>query len=254
MDRCGKILNEIGESYPDWVVSNSVSPQGAALISIANGCVLNFSSTAIDLSLRRDLDEDPISEQNVIELHKQIDEMTTLICDRLDVIEALRIGFRMVFCIPMRSKENAASEVKLKNFWKLNQKFLGDLGGSTSSEAMTIEFEQEDASFRLAIQSMERKENVKMGSKKHAIRIADYPKSQRPLFLDNRGQAAKNVANSARKSQNEKWSVPYLLVIDVDGFIQDPPAIDASNFSQKMASKICELGHQVGKGYTQWQA
>ena len=154
----------------------------------------------------------------------------------------------------MRSKENAASEVKLKNFWQLNPEFLGDLGGSTTSEAMTIEFEQEDASFRLAIQSMERKENVKMGRKKQAIRIADYPKSQRPLFHDNRGQAAKNVADTARKTQNEKWSVPYLLMIDVDGFNQDTPATGASNFSQKMASKICELGHQVEKGYRQWQA
>ena len=47
LDRCGKILNEIGKDYPDWVVSNNVSPQGAALISNSNGCILNFSSAAI---------------------------------------------------------------------------------------------------------------------------------------------------------------------------------------------------------------
>lgn len=247
LDRCGRILNEIEKNYPEWVVSNSISPQGSALLSISNGCQLNFSSTSIDLSLRRDVNDDPITEQNISDLHKQIDEMTTFICDRLDVSQVLRIGFRMIFSIPMGSKETAASGVKAKNIWKMGESFLNDVGGTTTSEAMTIEFDLGESSYRLGIHPMERTENVKLGNRKHSLRMADLPNRQRSKL-----EYSRDVAKVARLDQNEQWNVPHFVRIDIDGFVQDPESIDAVDFSKKTYKTMVEISQKLERGYSKW--
>ncbi len=217
------------------------------MFSISNGCQLNFSSTSIDLSLRRDLNDDPITEQNVNDFHKQIDEMTTFVCDRLDVSQVLRIGFRMIFSIPMQSKETAVSEVKGKNIWKMGESFLNDIGRATTSEAMTIEFDLGESSYRIGILPMERPENVKLGNKKHSLRMADLPDKQRTKLGYSR-----DVAKVARLDQNEQWNVPHFVRVDIDSFVQDPDTINAADFSKKNHQTILDIAQKVERGYSKW--
>jgi hypothetical protein len=247
LDRCGSILNEIERKYTDWVVSNSVSPQGSALLAVSNGCQLNFSSTSIDLSLRRESTDDPISEASSRVFHDQIDEMTTFICDRLDVSKATRIGFRMIFTVPMPSKELAALNVREKNIWKLGSEFLNDIGGTTTSEAMTVEFDLAESSYRLGIQPVEKAENVKLGNRKHAVRMADLPSGPRTKL-----QSSRNVAKLARQDEIDSWNVPNFVRIDIDAFQDDPQTIDAVEFSRKNSVTITDIAQKINRGFSSW--
>jgi hypothetical protein len=153
----------------------------------------------------------------------------------------------MIFTVPMPSKELAALNVREKNIWKLGSEFLNDIGGTTTSEAMTVEFDLAESSYRLGIQPVEKAENVKLGNRKHAVRMADLPSGPRTKL-----QSSRNVAKLARQDKIDSWNVPNFVRIDIDAFQDDPQTIDAVEFSRKNSVTITDIAQKINRGFSSW--
>lgn len=99
----------------------------------------------------------------------------------------------------------------------------------------------------LGILPMERAENVKLGNRKHSLRMADLPNKQRTKL-----EYSRDVAKIARQDQNEQWNVPHFVRIDIDGFEQDLETINAADFSKKTYKTMVEIAQNMERGYGKW--
>ena len=145
----------------------------------------------------------------------------------LDVTEISRIGFRLVFCFPVNSGTDADQWGKKRNLWNVDQHLENLFDGVPKSEAMILEFECNDCSFRLAIQPGERPENRLIGSRKHLVRSKDLPRSQRDQLALN---------------EKKRYKERVVRIVDVDSFAENPdPDIKAGEFARSSSDKIYQV-------------
>lgn len=251
LDRCGRILREILKDHPEWVVADAPNPQHASLICTDNGCAFNFGIAALDLSLRRDIDGAPISDDDLNLFFKQIEVMTSIVVDRLEIFELRRIGFRQVFCFPVDSKEEAAQWIMNRKCWKVDQRLSSLFDSEPKSESMTLEYDGDDRFFRLAIQAGERGESKIFGSRKHVVRTKDLSRSQQShLALSEKQKYSKGVIDKARNIRSAEWGRPNIAMVDVDASIDDPESdIQPEKFAKSSNDRILTIVSKIAKGF-----
>ena len=251
LDRCGRILREILKDHPEWVVADAPNPQKSSLISSDNGCAFNFGISSIDLSLRRDAESDPITDDALKLFFRQIEDMSAIVTDRLEITELSRVGFRLVFCFPVDSKPEAEQWGKKRNAWSIDARLKGLLGGEIKSESMIIEFECDDRNYRLAVQPGERPESRNFGGRKHLVRPKSLSKAQRSHLASNeKKKYTDEVIRVAKVSRISQWSKPNVAIVDVDASLEEPDLeIRPEDFARTSSESILKIVSKIEKGF-----
>src|SRR5216117_1578814 len=73
LDKCGRTVNTVMREHPEWVIKgNTPDPSNAGLVSLHNGCLLNFSAFKYDVSLEKPIGGNPLSDSEFSEFVQQV--------------------------------------------------------------------------------------------------------------------------------------------------------------------------------------
>jgi hypothetical protein len=219
LDRCGKILNRVSRDYGEWVIGNPVSPQGAPLYSMKNGCRFVFSSVAIMLTIDRTGAEDILSDEDVHDFAMQCEEMVGVVTDELTLTEFARIGFRAWYYFSCDSRADADAWIQRLGIAKMSPDLSATFKGQVESMSMAVSILGQDHRLRIGFESIEAPAQLQTGPEIVNIRASKLPGPQKEF-----------VKKQAKERRRQQINAKYAGVIDFDSFQESPDSIDPRDF------------------------
>ena len=220
LDRCGRTVNTIMREYPEWVVrSSDPSPQNAPLVSLANSCVFNFSALRYDFALERTPGDAPFDEVEVSEFIQQVESVSTIVGDVLELRDYTRAGFRVWYLFPFDSSQMAEEWLRTLGAYEVSSRFLEAFESGVQATTAAIVMEGEDRRFRVAFSGVELQTQVDLGKEVLQVRPRQLHKKQREHLK-------KQMEAKRRIRQNPE----HAAMIDVDVSLDHPPAAEPSEF------------------------
>jgi hypothetical protein len=220
LDRCGRMINELaGHAVDQWMVTNQVAPQGAALLSVSNHCLLNVSAQKYDLGIEQQVGASSLPYDSINELARQVAEVHAIVTRLLELEEFSRIGFRSWFLFGSDTKQEAEEWTWKNNAFKVNDG-LAKQGGSLEAPAFTATVVSAGIKFRVALNAVESVVDVPLGGRNRlTAKPSELPKGQREAFLRQQRAVARSRENP-----------PFGTMIDVDAFLESPSLVTPESF------------------------
>jgi hypothetical protein len=221
LDRCGRIVNYILKTWPEWMLANtSPNPQNAPLLSIQNNCRFNFSARKLDFSVEQTIGEPSLSEEDRDSFIVQVDELTRFLIRELDLSEFSRIGFRTWYLVPARDEADAEQWLKDQEFFTISKGFLSLFPeGKQKAASIAVIVEADDRHYRVALNSIERTISLELGDNVLNIPAHSLPKNQRDHLI-------KQIKEKKRRQHNPQFAA----MVDIDAYQEDPKIVEPASF------------------------
>jgi hypothetical protein len=221
LDKCGRIINKIQRNFPEWVTHGDPSPQSAALVSMRNGAVLNFSSVSVSLGLEMPVGGDPLTVEDVHSFIESADSITALVIDQLGIVleQLVRIGFRPWFLFASNDQEDAEAWLLRLGVFSVSDALSGSFGGTIESAQVGIVIAGEDRHFRVGLTGMERQAQLDLGQSVLSVRPRSLEENQRE-FLQQQMKVRR------RMRQNPQ----FVAGVDIDCYQENPKVLDVRDF------------------------
>lgn len=229
LDNCGSTVNRIMRTQPEWILrSDSPNPQNAPLISLKNGCLFNFSALKYDFGLDRPIGADPISGEDFAGFADQVNAVTLIVHEELQLKDFTRVGFRAWFVFPFTSKEESESWLLGLGCYEVSPSFCDKFEGKKpESTNMAMIIKDKERNFRFAFNGVEQQAQMEMGEGILSVKPRSLQKEQNRYVIE-----------WAKAKRRQRQSPGYAAMIDVDAFIDDPLSVDARDFIVKSMDEI----------------
>lgn len=225
LDRCGRTINAIQRSAPEWLTTDP-GPQGTSLLSIRNGCVFSFSSTSLSLIIDHPIDEE-ITQESVESFQEQVGLLSAIVVDELGLEEFARIGLRSVIAYPMKDGDDAERWMNSLGWYSLSDTLRVAFGQTVESSGISAVFVESDRHYRIAMNSVEKPPQVSLGTSPVQLRTSTLSKGQDKAFK----------AQLLRK-RKDLTARSFAASIDIDVYQQDPIAPDAADFTKTSLDQV----------------
>lgn len=220
LDKCGKTLNAIMRSHPEWVVKgDDPTPHSGKLISINNGCSLSFSAHSYNLILEMPTGGDPLSDKDVDIFVYQAEMLSQILNDYLGLEEFTRIGLRAWYLFRCQSKKEAQKWMDDLGIYSTSQKTLEAFGGSIDAASVVFVIDSQDRKYRLSVSVVEQQAQVDLGEEILSVRASTLSKDQNK-FLLKQDQVRRRVRSNPE----------FAGLIDIDAFQDNPISIDPRDY------------------------
>jgi hypothetical protein len=216
LDRCGKTINAIMRESPEWVLkSEQASPQGAALVSIANQCSFNFSSLKLDFSIEQPATGE-LTRPEVEQFSSQVDLLTALVIDQLGLREFTRIGLRAWYLFPGPSKEESETWIRNLSIFNVSEQFINSFEGQIEAMGLSLVLAGTDRKYRIGLNGVEKSAMIDLGSELMALRTSTLPRDRDRL---------------PRGNSRRLYSPPsFGVMLDIDSYQEDPISVEPRDF------------------------
>lgn len=232
LDRCGSTVNEIMKSAQEWTLSEtSPNPQNAPLVSLRNGARFNFSALKYDFALEQTLGADKdLEEQDIKEFIEQVDLVSSIVNERLDLRDFSRVGFRIWYLFAANTKEDSEKWIsQLLKSVPIDDPIARAFSGTIEAKNYVVVVASSDRKFRISINGVERYAQVDLGDSILGIRASQLS-SEQNKFLREQLKAKKRIAKNPEVA----------AMIDVDSFVETPKDIKAKDFITESLRQIEE--------------
>jgi hypothetical protein len=240
LDRCGRTINRIMRSAPEWVLQgDQVNPQGASLINLRTASVFNFSSLSLSLGLEMAPGNDSLSESDVNTFIDAAKYLSGEVLDQLGVGvgQVTRIGFRPWFLFPAASREGAENWLQGLGYYSLAPNLAEAFGGSVESATVSVVIKGSDRHFQVGFSGVERQAQIDLGQGILSVKPRALPKDQHKVLLE-----------QLKTRQRLRQSPEFAAMIDVDCYQEDPQILDVADFLRSSWDQgYCQLRAAVTK-------
>ncbi len=229
LDRCGTTSNRIVQNFPEWLLSaQNVNPQQAPLTHAIMGIKFNFGPLKYDFSLDQRINTDaPIGKQDVDDFVREVESVSTIVHEELELKQFTREGFRVWYIFPTKSDEHSRDWIcKLRGF-SFQSQLIEAFSGVLESLGFTLVIKSDDRKFRISVNAVERTEQLDLGSETLRVLPRSLPKKQRDHLLD-------QLKIKHRLLVNPECGV----MIDVDAYVEDPIEIAPADFITESLNRI----------------
>lgn len=226
LDVCGSLLNKIQKGSKEWMLPSETTPQGSSLVSLANGCFLNFTSYMINLTLEKPAGEGPLSEDDYALFLKQIDVLPEIIIDGLGVTDFTRQGYRATYLFPMDAMEPSERWLLSLGAYSFSESLLSAFGGTVEATSAAITIYGSSARYRIAFEGVERLAQVDFGQGFLNVQA-------RTMHKDQREYLRTQMDIKKRMRQNPEFAVQ----LDIDCAVDDPKTIEGSRFVRECTAE-----------------
>ncbi len=239
LDSCGRTANTIMREFPEWILrSDSPNPQNAPLVSLRNGCLFNFSALKYSLSLERPTGEAPLSDEDASLFSDQAESMHPIVADNLGLEDFTRVGFRAWYLFPCSSKDESEKWLTDCGCYTVAPHLVSAFGSQIDSSSMSVVVQGEDRKYRIAFNGVERRAEIDIGQGILGVRARDLHEGQREFLV-------KQERAKARLRQSPE----YAVMIDVDGFQEDPEVVAPKDFVASCLERFLpSLRKALGRG------
>lgn len=223
LDRCGKTINAIMRACPEWVLKGEqATPQGTALVSLANQSLFNFSSLKMDFGIEQSA-TGQLARSEVEQFLTQVDLLTVIVIDQLGLKEFTRIGLRAWYLFPSPSKEDAESWIQNLGVMKISESITSEFEGQVESVGISLVLAGTDRKYRIGLNGVEKSAMIDLGSEIMAVRTSALTQDKDRL----------------PKGQNRRvYSPPsFGVMIDIDCYQEDPISIEPRDFVETSLSQ-----------------
>ncbi|HHT9120178.1 MAG TPA: hypothetical protein ACFYD3_06515 [Candidatus Hypogeohydataceae bacterium YC41] len=230
LDRCGSTVNEIMKSASEWILSeSSPNPQNAPLVSLRNGTRLNFSALKYDFSLEQPLGSDKdLEEEDTNEFTKQVDFVSSILNERLNLKDFTRVGFRIWYLFASPTKEDSERWIsELLKEMPVDNSIATAFDGTIEAKNYIAIIAAKDRKFRISINGVERYAQVDLGENILGLRASQLSRDQNKFLLDQL-KAKKRIAKNPA----------FAAMIDVDSFVEMPKDVEARDFITESLRQI----------------
>jgi hypothetical protein len=220
LDRCGKTINAIMSSHPEWMPrSEHVSPQNAPMVSAVNQSVFNFSSKKLDFSLEQSI-RSGISAAEVESFCSQVDQLSTIVITQLSLKEFERIGLRSWYIFPCTDKDEAEKWLTDLGAFQIAPELGAIFGGEIRDVAVATVVSGTDRDYRIGFNSVEKLALIDLGSEVMAVRTSALSRDQGRAF-----------AHHQKREPNRVIAMPaFAAMIDIDAYQEAPKWPDPGDF------------------------
>jgi hypothetical protein len=229
LDRCGITSNRIAQNYPNWIFNpQGANPQQAPLVHALSGIRLNLGPLKYDFSLDQRLNADAaITKSDVEDFIDQVEGLTAIIHDELELSKFRREGFRVWYIFPTASDEESRDWTNRLGSVSLGDRVTKAFSAKLESLGYTIVIESEERKFRISLNPVERTEQLDLGNESLRQLPRTLPKDQREHLLKQLGQKHRLLVSPG-----------FAVMVDVDAYIEDPLAIDPRDFINESLKAI----------------
>lgn len=220
LDRCGRIINTILRERPDWALRNTdPNPQSAPLVNLDNSCIFNFSTFRIDLHLERPLDGDALNDDQIGVFARQVEDLSAVVVDQLELEDFKRIGCRIAYLFPFASEEEAVKWVLELGLFKIPSNLATAFEGRLLDTDFVAVLEGQDRRYRLALDTVSRSVPLNIGEGILNLAPHRLSKDQNKRLLER---------EKARKFSEAH--PPFAVKLDIDAYQEEPKIIRAGEF------------------------
>lgn len=221
LDRCGRTINTIQREFPEWVVRPAdPNPQSAPMINFVNGCVFNFSTQSLGLTLEKPLGSEALSAEDVGTFGEQVEQLSAIVIDQLSLDSFLRMGCRAFYLFPFDTRQEADEWVLKLGAYQFSDELIKAFGGELSTASVAAVVQSDDRKFRIGFESVERSVQLDLGDAVLNVPAHLLPAAERQNQLRKQQRARK------LREQNP----PFAVMIDLDSFQEEPQLIEAGQF------------------------
>ncbi len=227
LDRCGSTTNEIMKRADEWeLYGHDPNPQNTPLISLRNGTRFNFSTLKYDFALEQTPDADKdIEESDLSEFIQQVDLVSSIVNERLNLNDFERVGFRMWYLFASRSIEDSEKWIsKLLKTSAIDDSIAGALNGDVEAKSHVVVVASQDRKFRISITGVTNQTQLDLVGGKIGIRKKKLHHEQNRYLQRELKRAAKNPE--------------FAVMFDIDSFVESPKDIDAKDFITESLRQI----------------
>ncbi len=220
LDRCGKTLNAIMKSSPEWILrSDQVGPNNAPLVSTENQCTFSFSSQKLDFSIEQS-PRNELTKTDIEKFAEQVGLVSTLVIDQLSLKEFSRIGLRVWHMFPCNDKAESEKFLTDLPAFAISSDLITAFGGSVTSVGVAVVISGDDRDYRVGFSCVERLALIDLGSELLSIRKTGLsPEQQRSL------------SRQGSSEPNRVYSQPaFAAMIDIDSSREEPEWPDPVDF------------------------
>lgn len=211
LDRCGATINELTERDSSWMVNN-VTPQNAPLIHAELGCILNFSSEKIIISLEQNPNARALSEAQIGSFQKLCTETTETIFNILELKKFTRVGFRIWHMISQTSDQKSERWMIDNGLIVVPEKVTSAFSGTHESASSLYVLELNDRKVRLSF----------AGARRDPV----IPVNNQLLKVSKGTRGYEKVLQNMIAKENPV----HIVLIDADFSVENPPKPDAQAF------------------------
>ena len=229
LDKCGRTINEILEAYPEWVVKNIPDAQATGLTSLVNGCQFNFSSLKMDFSMEQGIGGTEVRSDELEHFIKQIEFVSTLVMESLDLKKFTRVGVRTWNIFPCTSELESKEWIQNLGLFIAPSNLLNAFNGTLDTVSITAVIKGEDRNFRIEIGAVERQAQFDAGQEILSIKASAQPKNQKDILV-------KQMKAKRRMFANPEFA----SLIDIDTFQEFPIIIKPRDFIESSIQKAEE--------------
>lgn len=222
LDVCGSIINTLQKESSEWIHARETNPQGGSLVSLMNGCILNFSSLKIDLTLERPTGEGPLNDEDFEGFLRQVDIAPEIVIDRLSVTDISRMGFRAFYLFPKNDMKASENWLLSLNVYSFSDSLIRAFGGDVEATSALIVLFGNSAKYRISFSGVERQAQIDFGQVLLNVQ-------SRNLSQNQREHLKKQIEVKRRMRQNPEFAVQ----LDIDCSLDDPKEIKAARFIQE---------------------
>jgi hypothetical protein len=217
LDRCGRTINVILQTAPEWLTSET-NVQGATLVSVSNGCNFSFNSAALSLSIEQSIDLG-ISNEDVSRFEDQVDLLSKIVIDQLNLADFSRISLRLWLTYPGRDKADAERWLKGLGLFDVSDGLLKAFGTEIESTTSTVVIVGDDRKYRIHLGSAEKQAQIDRGAVPIGIRASTLSRDQDKVYKQQLLQRRSNLSQPL-----------HAALIDIDAYQEDPVSVEPRDF------------------------
>jgi hypothetical protein len=219
LDRCGKTLNAIMREAPEWVLKGEqVNPQGASLVSIDNQCSFNFSSHRMDFGIEQAMGGE-IGEQEIESFVEQVDLVSAIVIDQLNLSKFTRIGMRLWYLFRCKDKPESEKWLASLGMFTVSDSLKTAFGGEIEATGFSVVIVGSDRKFRIAFNGVEQSSLIDLGSELMLVRASGLNSDQ-----------GKILGQSATRSKRVHVPPQFAAMVDIDAYQEDPISVEPRDF------------------------
>lgn len=234
LDRCGRTINAILRSSPEWQVQGGQSPAGSMLINWHRSYAFSFSSLKYDLSVERKYLNEGFDDSDLESFARQADGLHAIVTDELGIREFDRIGFRVWYNFVQESEERVWAWFRDLQLAQVSPSLVNAVEGSREkSFGGAVLFETDDRLFRLGFGMTQRLSELDICGAAAPFKVHDLPHGQ--------DKALREALEQKRRGEQ------FAATIDVDHFIRDPELDGVGDFVRDSLSRSVNLLRAISR-------
>jgi len=220
LDRCGRVVNAILKTWPDWILANTdPNPQNAPLVNTSNNCKFNFSARKLDFAIQQGVGEEVLSTEAIEDFAQQVEDLTRLVITELELSEFSRIGFRIWYLFECKDTAEAEQWLKDLDLYTVSPHLASGFKGTIQAASMAAVIESAERKFRVAFNSIERAIPLNLGDGILNVPAHTLPRQQR-----------EHLARQIRERKRLAHNPPFAAMIDIDAYEEEPQVVEPGDF------------------------